>query len=422
MDGVIADRPFRVFISHSSPNSEARERLTELAKLIESEQPNVRVLFDLEQIKAGDSWRERISLMLHSCHAGVVLLDEAAVGSPWVLTETIVLAYHSWANPRFRFIPVAIGDQTRIREILGQGRSTRDPGSASWDTVGMEEFQFCSGTSAKDICDQVVRSLEVTGELPSDTLAERLADEIEPHLVRATGPKAVATIAMLLEDQARYYDGSDSYHAALGLVRLMLKSPRLAVVMAEIAKTRSRAVPGDDLFIADTLAPLLVPAVPAAVIARAAIEGSSLPHSSIAVTACPRHMIPLYLRRGHLPIQAPRYLFVANTHGSFAGLRTEMRKVARTLLHSTHIDDLPERLIDELIGGIPYLILPSAGRDLLREIAASFPDMVVIQYHRHSDRASIDVPEVPNVLTEDEELEVLLDYFSSTLNQSEDWG
>ena len=99
---------FRLFVSHSTPDAE-RPRLTALVGAIEAaagELP-LDIIYDKEQLAPGDDWRQRIAFMLHACHAAIVLLDENARNSDWVLTESIFLSLRNQVDPDFQFIPVS---------------------------------------------------------------------------------------------------------------------------------------------------------------------------------------------------------------------------------------------------------------------------------------------------------------------------
>jgi hypothetical protein len=81
----------RLFISHSSPEAPALTRLTELnAQLSDL---GYEVLLDRTFIRSGDEWRNRIHVMLAGCQAAIILLDAAALASPWVLKESTILSW-----------------------------------------------------------------------------------------------------------------------------------------------------------------------------------------------------------------------------------------------------------------------------------------------------------------------------------------
>src|SRR5688572_25095194 len=100
---------YRLFLSHSSPSEEARARLVAFANALKVAPgaDDLQVLYDKEQIQTGDDWRKRIAFMLHSCHGGVVIVDEAALDSPWVLAEATFLSLRHEYSPTFGFLPVS---------------------------------------------------------------------------------------------------------------------------------------------------------------------------------------------------------------------------------------------------------------------------------------------------------------------------
>src|ERR1700722_18119542 len=105
---------FRLFISHSSPTPQSLARLNalkdEIERITRPETP-IRVMIDIDQIVASDDWQRRIAFMLHSCHGGIVLVDEAALSSDWVLAEAAFLSLRHRADASFPFIPVSFVDE-----------------------------------------------------------------------------------------------------------------------------------------------------------------------------------------------------------------------------------------------------------------------------------------------------------------------
>jgi hypothetical protein len=94
----------RLFISHSSPDAASRQRLDDICTALT--QCGYDPLADRAAIQSGDEWRHRIHVMLAECQAGVLLLDPAAIGSPWVLKEATILAWRRDLEPDFHLVPV----------------------------------------------------------------------------------------------------------------------------------------------------------------------------------------------------------------------------------------------------------------------------------------------------------------------------
>src|SRR3954447_5277223 len=106
-------RSLRVFVSHSSRSEDDRRWLTELVRGMRTGDDAVEVLYDREEIAPGQRWREVINQMLAECHAAVVLLTDAAMGSDWVLKEATIVRWRydmeydrGAGRPRFILLPV----------------------------------------------------------------------------------------------------------------------------------------------------------------------------------------------------------------------------------------------------------------------------------------------------------------------------
>jgi hypothetical protein len=102
----------RIFISHSAKGEEAQEVRDKLKAALKATD-RYEVLLDVETLKPGDPWRNRINLWLGACDAAIVLLSETALASHYVTYETSVLAYRSAAfDSSLLILPVLLGDVT----------------------------------------------------------------------------------------------------------------------------------------------------------------------------------------------------------------------------------------------------------------------------------------------------------------------
>jgi hypothetical protein len=169
---------FRLFISHSSPNPESVARLRalkdEIERITRSETP-IRVLIDVDQIVASDDWQQRIAFMLHRCHGGVVLVDEAALSSDWVLAEAAFLSLRHRADSGFPFVPVSFLDEpdlTKARQARAEQRDSLS--KTAWRVVGFSDVQCVRGQAPGDIADRLVSALRAKGLLvPGVSPADR---------------------------------------------------------------------------------------------------------------------------------------------------------------------------------------------------------------------------------------------------------
>lgn len=102
----------RIFISHSAKEAEAQEVRDKLKQALKATD-QYETLLDVETLKPGDPWRNRINLWLGACDAAIVLLSEKALASHYVTYETSVLAFRSAAfDTSLLILPVLIGDVT----------------------------------------------------------------------------------------------------------------------------------------------------------------------------------------------------------------------------------------------------------------------------------------------------------------------
>jgi hypothetical protein len=137
----VAARPARLFISHSSHDPGAPERLAAIAGALKAE--GFCVLYDKEALAAGDDWRARIHAMLWECDAAVILLTPGALERPWVHKEAAILGWRAERNPNFRLIPV-----------LQESFVAADLDRPEYGALGLNRLQAVSGT-AEEIATEV---------------------------------------------------------------------------------------------------------------------------------------------------------------------------------------------------------------------------------------------------------------------------
>lgn len=122
----------RVFISYATASERARAYIEEL-------KPRVDALGaldwfrDVDSIRAGDPWRREIDAALHDCQAAVALLDEQALGRPWVQKEVTLFWHRKLFEAGFVFVPV---------RFVPPERFERDP---FWRAVGIDGAQMLDG-------------------------------------------------------------------------------------------------------------------------------------------------------------------------------------------------------------------------------------------------------------------------------------
>lgn len=406
MGGGLMD--FRLFISHSSPTEESKERLRELAAKIQelaAPETPIRVLVDVEQIIGADDWRQRIAFMLHACHGGVVLVDEAALASKWVLAEATFLSLRYRVGDDFVFLPVSFLDEPDLEKAKQERAKQRQfLTDTAWDVVALSDVQYARGKTPTEIANQVVSALRAKSKLqPMASPVDRLADQLAPMFADA-GPGALRELADQLDDAKAYLTGNAQEMAALAIVRHMLRCGRLTSTMQQM-KNLGTAFPNTRRFkILEELSPLPVPAEAAALLTRRRGTGAYA-HAGLR-TDIPSFTVPLYIRRAHLACYPPRYFAIGNTLGSFEELRANLRQEWRRR-PSRPLSDLE---VDERLNAPDldlYVWVPGPiGTDVLVELEQAYPRIAfIIHYAKDAELATLPrqaLPIMPSLEREDE--------------------
>ncbi|MFL6139394.1 MAG: hypothetical protein ACJ74O_16540 [Frankiaceae bacterium] len=383
---------FRFFLSHSSPTDAAKHRLSELGRAIEHKaQPHapVQVLYDLEQITAGDEWRRRIAFMLHVCDGGAVLLDEQAVASKWVFVESAFLSLRQKANGAFTFIPVSFLDDAALKKaVQGQAGDHRSHSETAWDIVDLASVQYVRGRSVGHVASAIVTALRDRGPLQAGgSAADLLADQLVPWLAEA-GPQALQNLAGTLDDAGAYLTTDARARAAMAIVRHMLSTGCLTSTL-ELMKILGTPFPdARRRQILHELSPLCEAMEGAAVLTARRTSGGYV-HASVCATR-PSFTVPLYVRRAHLAVQPPTYFAIENTLGSFESLRASLRHECRRR-YLLNEPDITDEDVDEWLGtSNVYVWVPGpVDGDVLALLDAAYPKVSFIVHH---DEPPVDVP------------------------------
>lgn len=136
-----------VFISHSTKNEEAQAYLDAVAEALKRQ--NITPLLDQKDLRGGDFWRARIYEWMAQAHGAVLLLSEEALESDFIPIEASVLAWRSFLQRDFVFVPVLIGKVTREdlkKKVLGK--------------LYLEEIQIVEGATPELIAQKVVEALQ----------------------------------------------------------------------------------------------------------------------------------------------------------------------------------------------------------------------------------------------------------------------
>jgi hypothetical protein len=422
---------YRLFLSHSSPTPETKDRLHELAQRIETHlKPGeqIKVLFDQEQITGGDDWRRRIAFMLHLCHGAVVLLDDASLQSKWVLAEATFLSFRRAWNPSFAFIPVSFlgeKDLEEARKELAENRKllTESP----WTVVDLPAIQYVTAAAVDDVAHRIVTSLRDQGQLaacstPADELASQLAARLK------SGASAhLRELASRVESAMPYLTLDDSHLAAMTVVQEMLTSQRLLVTRGLLDPFGISIDDEQYRWILLGLAPLALEGEAAAMLRRKRDDGSC-GHASLGCDN-PEFFVPLHLKRAYLTAKTPTHFALSNTLGTFeeisSGLRDAIRATSLDLLRHKSTEYL-DRMLGNVDTQIHAWVPGPIDAEVMAQLDQAYPRVSFIVHHQADAEPTVLPPGVVQIsppLGADKETDIFDDHVLAfmELQQTQGW-
>lgn len=227
-----------VFISHSCEDNtslpqasrDMRARTRAVRDQIEKGLEGVEGLtawIDKFDVEPGQEWRKEIHKALFDCSAAVILLDDEAFNSPWVLKETTVLSVRRSLLTGFPMVPV----------LLDQGSSDQFDKRPEWKALGMREIQAMK-RPPDQVAKLVVDLVRDAAEVDKEGAFESWVDAVFGILL-AFGPQKVTLdrIAKILQvPQAD--DWTANGHRAVRTLALALTASddlfRVARVLKEL--------------------------------------------------------------------------------------------------------------------------------------------------------------------------------------------
>lgn len=390
-DEVSAAVTFRLFLSHSTAE-EDRPHLKRVVEAIESASGGrVRVLYDHDQIRGADEWRRRIAYLLHACNGAVVLLNERALRSSWVIAEATFLSIRATYDDGFRLVPVSTVPTSELDMRLG------DP---AWGPAALRDRQFVDGVDADAVAEAVLAGLKGdNGDLSTgESLMELLADEMASLMQHAPRGRLRRLADLLQGDQVPYDDIDDLYRAALVVARDLIAS-------ADLYESRKCIdMLGDDFVrhyghrLLNLLTPLPVDVCAAATMRRRRADGG--PAHVLLQSRKPTALVPLYVRRAYFPDRGPDVIALSLIDGTADDVRRALRVAARDRFWR----EQRPRVIDEEVDrrlqrtGLPlYASLPPVDVEVLREVSRDYP-LVGFVFHHPQDEPREPVATVLRVI------------------------
>jgi hypothetical protein len=404
---------FRLFISHSSPTEESRERLRELAAKIQAaaapETP-VRVLVDEEQIASADDWRRRIAFMLHVCHGGLVLVDDAALSSQWVLAEATFLSLRHEVDNAFVFLPVSFLDEPDLEKAKqARAEQRRFLNDTAWDVVKLPAVQYVRGETPTEIADRIVSDLRKKNSLPwTVSPANRLASQLASKFEEAS-LLALRELADQISDAKSYLIESPKELAALAIVQHMLRCGQLVSTLHQMDRFGSAFPDAKRAEILEELAPLPLPAEAAAMLTRRRDSGGYT-HAGLR-TGDPSFIVSRYIRRAHLSFRPPEFFAIGNTFGRFDELQEYLRQECRQRLGGPPDDLKADKILNDTD---LYVWVPGPiDTDVLTKLEQAYPRIAfIIHYAQDDELATLPAGVLPltPLLEQADEDEIRYDY------------
>ncbi len=413
---------YRLFISHSSRDTPAKERLRDLAEAIRNAAPGeIEVLYDLEQIEVADDWRKRIAFMLHMCDGAAVLLDDAAIESKWVLAEATFASLRHAYNENFTCVPISFLDEADLEVALKKKRQLVDIlRESDWSVASLRDIQFAEGMTVVEIADAVVAALRAKGQLHTNNPVDRLADGVGA-LLKGAPSNSLDDLARRVENAARYLSSDRRCLAGFALVQQMLQSLRLRPIRDTCDDFGMSFSAEKVSSILDLLFPLRLP-IEASEMLHRRRESGGYAHASICV-AHPKFFIERYVQRAHLSRRPPPCLDIGNTYGTFEELQAQVRERWRAQ-HRSAIRQLTDEQVDDGLRrsrGVYVWVPGPVGDDVILRLDEAYPSVGFIVHYSHDDVPSAFPPNVLPIrpaLTADEEIDIIEDYEDAMLSLS----
>jgi hypothetical protein len=363
----------------------------------------IEVIYDKTWIEPGDEWRRRIAFMLHAYHAAVVLADERALASKWVLTEAIYLSLRNQIDPQFQFIPISFlpteGEAGTAKARAARAEERAKFAEGPWGVVDLGRLQQARGATRQQIAALVVAALRSKGQLvPHQSPVDRLALQLATSFGGISDALLDAVITELGEDPG-YAQTDRSIRVAMAITRDLIENGKLSRIR-RVLDPLGLALPDDRLLaVLEALAPLPLDAKAAALLTRKRARGPGCVHVRIYSTQ-PARTVPWYIARANLAGR-PKVMPLNNADATFATLQADLRAAWKR--HNPRLGDLTEAEIDEQLRATPrYVTLPGTiDAEVLDQLDAAYPAISFVMF----DTQEIDRPLPPNVIELDPRLE-----------------
>ncbi len=155
------------------------------------------LMYDRQNLRGGDPWREKVRQWIHACAGAVVLISPQSLTAekPWVSSELAMLAFRRGESDGVVIMPVAVG--TSVADIK-KAPNFEPPNAGEFNFVVCEDPSDSASLhqAIGEIADALVAALPALGLPPQDRLTKAVADILSDY------PDAYAAMSRVLETAA----------------------------------------------------------------------------------------------------------------------------------------------------------------------------------------------------------------------------
>lgn len=192
MENNVVTKP-KLFISHSTSGLPETDRCAIIRDRLNSvlSDDGWDVFLDKLRIKPGDQWRSEILYNLAHAQAGIILFNEKATESDWVMAEALILCFRKSRDPKFQIIPVLLDDKKpddtclkryepfELNKIQAyRDKSSLSPEESACEIAGKFDLKKVELQETNRWMDGVINLLENV----KDNVLKRAAKELESNI------------------------------------------------------------------------------------------------------------------------------------------------------------------------------------------------------------------------------------------------
>lgn len=361
---------FRLFLSHSSPTDDNHvEQIAD--ELLKAAPCKVEIIFDRQEITSSADWRERVCYMLHTCDSAVLLLNEKALSSPWVLAEATFLSFRETIQKDFHLAPVALADEHRIKRRLQSPR---------WGPINLRRLQFASDADPAKLAKKIWAGFDATclnaGGGPLEQLAGQMA-----HVMEDAPVSGLKQLVAELDNLPPHLASNETIRCAALVAREVIQRPSLYAARDRIGKLGRPFFHKHARQLVEMVSPLRFDPAAAAALR---ISGPDGRNHVLLQSRHPTFTVKQYVERAFLAEEPPELIWLRDMDGSPGDARLALREAARDQLWHGNGQEYSDEQIDSRLRKSKlstFVASRPLDADVLAEVSSSYPNLTFVFYH-----------------------------------------